>query len=74
MFAGIDSQKATLAVAIVDDAGRLAAQFQTASNSRGHDQLVKALANVGVLRVGVDGSGGMAGRLRGAACRRVGCS
>jgi transposase len=58
MFAGIDSHKGSLAVAIVDDTGRLQSQFQTDNNSQGHDQLAKTITNAGVLRVGIEGSGG----------------
>jgi transposase len=58
MFAGIDSHKGSLAVAIVDETGRLQSQFQTDNNSRGHDQLAKTLADAGVVRVGIEGSGG----------------
>jgi hypothetical protein len=56
MFAGIDSHKATLAIAVIDDAGRLQLPIELDNNSRGHDQLIKTLANAGVLRVGVEGA------------------
>ena len=57
MRAGIDSHKRTLAVAIVDDAGRQIAVEAFANDPRGHLRLGKWLADHGVTRVGIEGSG-----------------
>ena len=57
MHAGIDSHKRTLAVAVVDDAGRQEATETFSNDPKGHDRLAKWLANHGVQRVGIEGSG-----------------
>ena len=57
MRAGIDSHKRTLAVAVVDDAGRQIAVEAFANDPKGHLRLGKWLADHGVTRVGIEGSG-----------------
>ncbi len=58
MRAGIDSHKRTLAVAaVVDDAGRQVQVDTFANDPRGHQRLGKWLADAGVTRVGIEGSG-----------------
>lgn len=57
MFAGIDSHKRTLAVAVVDQAGRQLDFDEFRNDPKGHERLAKWLTNQGVLRVGVEGSG-----------------
>lgn len=58
MHAGIDSHKRTLAVAVVDDAGRLQASEIFNNDPAGHGLLAKWLTRAGVTgRVGVEGSG-----------------
>jgi transposase len=57
MRAGIDSHKRTLAVAVVDDAGRQIGVDIFANDPAGHRRLGKWLANHVVTRVGIEGSG-----------------
>lgn len=57
MRAGIDSQKRTLAVAVVDDTGRQQQVQQFANDPKGHLRLGKGRADQGVTRVGIEGSG-----------------
>jgi transposase len=57
MRAGIDSHKRTLAVAVVDDAGRQVMVEAFANDPKGHLRLGKWLADAGVTRVGIEGSG-----------------
>lgn len=57
MYAGIDSHKDTLAVAIVDDSGRKVTTATVANEPGGYDKLAKLLADHGVTRVGMECSG-----------------
>ena len=57
MIAGIDTHKDTLAVAVVDDAGRLIAGGDIPNTERGFVQLVDMFDTHHVLRVGIEGSG-----------------
>lgn len=57
MFAGIDSHKRTLAVAVVDAAGRQLDFEEFRNDPKGHERLAPWLAARGVQRVGVEGSG-----------------
>ena len=57
MFAGIDTHKDTLAVAVIDAAGRFVAGREVANTERGFDQLVDLFDTYQVVRVGIEGSG-----------------
>ena len=57
MIAGIDTHKDTLAVAVVDDTGRLVAGRDVPNTDRGFTQLVDLFATHHVTRVGIEGSG-----------------
>jgi transposase len=57
VIAGIDTHKDTLAVAVVDDAGRLIAGGDIPNTERGFVQLVNMFDTHHVLRVGIEGSG-----------------
>ena len=57
MIAGIDTHKDTLAVAVVDDAGRLIAGGDIPNTEEGFVQLVDMFDTHHVLRVGIEGSG-----------------
>jgi len=57
VIAGIDTHKDTLAVAVVDDAGRLIAGGDIPNTERGFVQLVNMFDTYHVLRVGIEGSG-----------------
>ena len=57
MIAGIDTHKDTLAVAVVDEAGRLVAGGDVPNTERGFVQLVDMFDTHHVLRVGIEGSG-----------------
>jgi transposase len=57
MIAGIDTHKDTLAVAVVDDAGRLIAGGDIPNTELGFLQLVDMFDTHHVLRVGIEGSG-----------------
>ena len=57
MIAGIDTHKDTLAVAVVDDAGRLIAGGDIPNTELGFVQLVDMFDTHHVLRVGIEGSG-----------------
>ena len=57
MIAGIDTHKDTLAVAVVDDTGRLVVGGEVANTERGFAQLVDIFTNHQVQRVGIEGSG-----------------
>lgn len=54
MFAGIDTHKDTLAVAIIDAQGRLLAD-DVANSERGFDRLTQLLEQHQVQRVGIEG-------------------
>jgi transposase len=55
VIAGIDTHKDTLAVAVVDDTGRLVAGGDVPNTERGFAQLVDTSHHV--QRVGIEGSG-----------------
>jgi transposase len=57
VIAGIDTHKDTLAVAVVDDAGRLIAGGDIPNTELGFLQLVDMFNTHHVLRVGIEGSG-----------------
>ena len=57
MHAGIDTHKDTLAVAVIDGAGRPVVVTELANTEAGFDALEKLLANHDVQRVGIEGSG-----------------
>jgi transposase len=57
MIAGIDTHKDTLAVAVVDDTGRLVAGGEVPNTERGFAQLVDMFNTHHVQRVGIEGSG-----------------
>jgi transposase len=58
MYAGIDTHKDTLAVAVIDDAGRQVAGAQLPNTQPGFVRLVELLECWPVRRVGIEGSGG----------------
>jgi len=57
MFAGVDSHKDTLAVAVIDSTGRLVDRLQVANREAGFERLLELVTRHGVVRVGVEGSG-----------------
>src|SRR5215213_2188686 len=57
VIAGIDTHKDTLAVAVVDEAGRLVAGGEVPNTERGFAQLVDMFNTHHVQRVGIEGSG-----------------
>jgi len=57
VIAGIDSHKDTLAVAVVDDTGRLVASGDVPNTERGFAQLVDMFTSHHLQRVGIEGSG-----------------
>lgn len=57
MFAGVDSHKDTLAVAVIDHAGRVVDQLQVANQESGFARLLELVTRHGVVRVGIEGSG-----------------
>src|SRR3954447_22398862 len=57
MFAGVDSHKDTLAVAVIDHAGRVLDQLQVANQESGFARLLELVTDHGVVRVGIEGSG-----------------
>jgi len=57
VFAGIDTHKDTLAVAVIDTAGRMAHQSQHPNSEDGYRRLHAVLTRLGVSRVGIEGSG-----------------
>jgi transposase len=56
VFAGIDSHKDTLAVAVIDTAGRVVTARQVANEPDGFTLLAGLVAELGVVRVGIEGS------------------
>ncbi|WP_345771500.1 IS110 family transposase [Geodermatophilus normandii] len=68
MLAGIDTHKDTLAVAVIDAAGRPVVVTELANTEAGFDSLEQLLSDHGVARVGIEGSGNYG---RGAAVRLV---
>src|SRR3982751_3558218 len=67
-LAGIDTHKDTLAVAVIDDAGRPVVVTELANTEAGFDALEQLLTRHTVRRVGIEGSGNYG---RGAAVRLV---
>src|SRR5215218_3140758 len=57
VFAGIDTHKDTLAVAVIDDAGQLLAAREVPNTEQGFVQLVGLFQTHQVVRVGIEGSG-----------------
>jgi transposase len=57
LFAGIDTHKDTLAVAVIDDQGRLLAADEVTNSERGFERLAHLLEQHAVERVGIEGSG-----------------
>ena len=57
MIAGMDTHTDTLAVAVVDDTGRLVAGGDVPNTERGFAQLVDMFTSHHVQRVGIEGSG-----------------
>jgi len=57
VLAGIDTHKDTLAVAVIDDAGRPVVVTEVANTEAGFDTLEQLLTTHGVTRVGIEGSG-----------------
>jgi transposase len=57
VFAGIDTHKDTLAVAVVDAAGRARAAVEVVNAATGFAVVAELLASQGVGRVGIEGSG-----------------
>jgi transposase len=57
VFAGIDTHKDTLAVAVIDDAGQLVAALEVPNTEQGFVQLVGLFETHQVVRVGIEGSG-----------------
>ncbi|MFC7362473.1 IS110 family transposase [Nocardioides astragali] len=57
MYAGIDTHKDTLAVAVIDHAGRALASLELPNTNTGFAELTALLADHQVQRVGIEGSG-----------------
>jgi transposase len=57
MFAGVDTHKDTLAVAMIDHAGRVVRQLELPNQDSGYARLLALLSSHNVVRVGVEGSG-----------------
>src|SRR3954468_22743633 len=57
VLAGIDTHKDTLAVAVIDDAGRPVVVTEVANTEAGFDSLERLLTAHSVTRVGIEGSG-----------------
>lgn len=57
LFAGIDTHKDTLAVAVIDGTGRRRASEQLPNSEPGFVELVKLLEAHQVVRVGIEGAG-----------------
>jgi transposase len=57
MFAGVDTHKDTLAVAVIDHAGRVVRQLELPNQDSGYARLLALLTSHNVVRVGVEGSG-----------------
>lgn len=57
MFCGIDTHKRTLAACIVDGLGRQRSARSFANTAEGHAQLVAWVRQLGVERLGIEGSG-----------------
>jgi transposase len=59
VFAGIDTYKDTVAVAVIDDACRLVAAREVPNTEQGFAQLVGLFDTHRVVRVGIEGSGNL---------------
>src|SRR5215213_2543596 len=57
VFAGIETHKDTLAVAVIDTAGRVVHQSQQPNHDDGYRRLLAVLTRHRVSRVGIEGSG-----------------
>src|SRR5215212_9332504 len=57
MFAGVDTHKDTLAVAVIDHAGRVVRQLELPNQDSGYARLLALLGSHNVVRVGMEGSG-----------------
>jgi hypothetical protein len=57
LYAGIDTHKDTLAIAVIDHHGRLLASQEVANTERGFTELTQLLEAHRVVRVGIEGSG-----------------
>ena len=57
MFAGVDTHKDTLAVAVIDHAGRVVRQLELPNQDSGYARLLALLTSHNVVRVGIEGSG-----------------
>ena len=57
MFAGVDTHKDTLAVAVIDHAGRVVRQLVLPNQDSGYVRLLALLTSHNVVRVGIEGSG-----------------
>ena len=57
MFAGVDTHKDTLAVAVIDHAGRVVRQLELPNQDSGYVRLLALLSSHHVVRVGIEGSG-----------------
>ena len=57
MFAGVDTHKDTLAVAVINDAGRVVTQLELPNQDSGYVQLLALLTQHAVTWVGIEGSG-----------------
>jgi transposase len=57
MFAGVDTHKDTLAVAVIDHAGRVVSQLELPNQDSGYARLLALLTSHNVVRVGIEGSG-----------------
>ena len=57
MFAGVDTHKDTLAVAVIDHAGRVVRQLELPNQDSGYVRLLALLSSHNVVRVGIEGSG-----------------
>jgi predicted NBD/HSP70 family sugar kinase len=64
VFAGIDTHKDTLAVAVIDEAGRLVAAREVPNTEQGFVQLVGLFDTRQVVRVGIEGLGPLRPRRR----------
>src|SRR5690348_8435931 len=56
MYAGVDSHKDTLAVAVIDAGGRVVTVHQLTNDAAGFARLASLAAEHGVARVGIEGS------------------
>ena len=57
MFAGVDTHKDTLAVAVIDHAGRVVRQLELPNQDSGYARLLALLSSPNVVQVGVEESG-----------------